>query len=400
VPAPHIDGEVADRFAPVREVFAANLQRGEVGASLCVWHRGEVVVDLWGGLKDRDGDQRWERDTLATVFSATKGVVALALLMLADRGELDYDAPVAAYWPEFAEGGKAEITVRTLLNHRAGLIGVDDPLTLQMFEDAGDRIAEILAAQAPRWSPGSDQGYHGVTYGLYTAELFRRIAGRSLGEFIAAEIAVPLGAEFYLGLPPELEPRVAVNYPASVADLMFKIVPKLLFHSGTDGRVYRNAVRRGDTADAFANPAELGARHIENFNTERVHRLELPWGNGIGTARGLCRIYAALAAGGTLDGARLVSPAALDPLRPRQSWSERDRVLCKPIGWSQGFLKEETRLFSPNPESFGHAGAGGALGWCDPIAGLAIGYAKNKMDHRVRSRRAVRVCHAIYECLT
>lgn len=388
-----IHGEVATRFEPVREEFTANFRRGEIGASLCVWHRGEVVVDLWGGLADRDGGSRWERDTLTTVFSATKGVVALALLMLAERGELDYDAPVADWWPEFAASGKADVTVRTLLNHRAGLIGIDDPLTLEMFEVEADRIAEIVAAQAPRWTPGTDQGYHGVTFGLYTAELFKRIAGRSLGEFIATEIAGPLEADFHLGLPAELEPRVATTYPAGVADLVFKVVPKLLFGRGTDGRVFRNAVRRGDTADAFGNPAELGARNLGNFNTERVHRLELPWGNGIGNARGLCRIYAAVAAG------ELVGGEAVEAIKPRQSWSERDRVLCKPVGWSQGFLKEETRLFSPNPESFGHSGAGGALGWCDPVAGLAVGYAMNRMDHRVRSRRAVRLCHAIYDCL-
>jgi CubicO group peptidase (beta-lactamase class C family) len=387
-----ISGEVSRRFAPVRDELAASFRRGEIGASLCVWHRGEVVVDLWGGLRDRDEGAAWERDTLTTVFSATKGVVALALMMLAERGELDYDAPVASFWPEFAAAGKESITVRTLLNHRAGLIGVDDPLTLEMFEVGPDRIAEILAAQAPRWSPGTDQGYHGVTYGLYAAELFRRITGRSVGAFIAAEIAGPLGADFHLGLPEDLEPRVATNYPAGVTDLVLKIVPKLLFHRGTDGRVYRNVVRKGDSATAFANPAELGPRGLRNFNTARVHRLELPWGNGIANARGLCAIYSAMLGGD------LVSRGAVDAIRPRQSWSERDRVLCKPIGWSQGFLKEETRLFSPNPESFGHAGAGGALGWCDPVAELAIGYAMNRMDHRVRSRRAVRLCHAIYEC--
>ena len=391
--APAISGETSERFAAVRRAFVESFDRGEIGASLCVWHRGEVVVDLWGGLADRDSGQAWERDTMTTVFSVTKGVVALALMMLVERGELDYDAPVARYWPEFGKGDKAEITVRTLINHRAGLIGVTEPLTLDMFEAAPDRIAEILAEQAPRWAPDTDQGYHGVTYGLYTAELFSRVAGESLGAFISREIAAPLGADFHLGLPDELEPRVATTYPAGVADLMFKVVPQLLFGRGETGRVYRNVVRKGDSATAFANPAELGARQLANFNTERVHRLELPWANGIGNARGLARIYGALVAG------ELVDPGLVEKIQPRQSWSERDRVLCKPVGWSQGFLKEETRLFSPNTESFGHAGAGGALGWCDPTAGLAFGYAMNRMDHRVRSVRAVRLCHAIYDCL-
>lgn len=395
--AVEISGFTAERFAPVREAFADNFRRGEIGASVCVWHRGEVVVDLWGGLRCRRAGLPWERDTLTCVFSATKGVVALALLMLADRGALDYDAPVTRYWPELSSA--ADLTVRTLLNHRAGLIGIDEPLTLDMIERDGERVAAICAAQPPRWTPGSDQGYHGVTFGLYAGELFRRVAGESIGRFIAREIAAPLGADFHLGLPAALETRVATNYPASVSERLFKMVPKLLFHRGVEGRVYRKVALGGDTARAFANPREVGPLGIENFNSARVRRLELPWGNGIGNARGLCRIYAALAAGGSIDGIELVRRAAIDPVRPRQSWAERDRVLCKPVGWSQGFLKEETRLFSPNPKSFGHAGAGGALGWCDPDASLAIGYAMNKMDHRIRSPRAVRLCRAIYACL-
>ena len=387
---PEISGFAAGRFERVREAFADNFRRGEIGASLCVWHRGEVVVDLWGGLRDRRDNRLWERDTLTCVFSSTKGVVALALLMLAERGELDYDAPVARYWPELRQ---ADLTVRTLLNHRAGLIHVAEPLTLDMIEREPERVAAILATQAPVWSPGDDQGYHGVSYGLYAGELFRRIAGESIGRFIAREIAGPLGADFHLGLPEDLEPHVATNYPASTSERVFVMIPKLLFHRGIEGRVYRKAAFGGDTGRAFANPREVGPLGIANFNSSRVRRLELPWGNGIGNARGLCRIYAAIIAG------ELVRREAIEALAPRQSWAERDRVLCKPVGWSQGFLKEETRLFSPNPESFGHAGAGGSFGWCDPGRELAIGYAMNKMDHRVRSPRAVRLCHAIYACL-
>jgi len=397
---PIVHGEVASGFEPLRRVFSESLRRGEEwGAGVCVWHAGRVVVDLWGGHADRTRGGPWREDTLSTIFSSTKGLVALAFLMLADRGEVDYDAPVVRYWPEMGSHGKAAMTVRTLLNHRAGLVAVDEPLTLDQLEHRPEEVAHFLAAQKPRWAPGTDQGYHAITYGLYASELFRRVTGESIGTFLAREVAGPLGADVFIGLPPALEPRVARNNPATWAERAFRIVPKLLFDPRRDGRVYRQVAFGGDAADAFANPKELAPRGIDNFNDPRVHRLELPWGNGIASARGLCRVYAALANGGTLDGVALVRPSALEPLAARQSWSERDRVLRKPVGWSQGFLKEESGMFSPNPSSFGHPGAGGALGWCDPQAALAIGYVTSKMDHRVRSRRARALAHAAYACL-
>lgn len=395
-----VQGTVAAGFEEVHRVFEENFaRRGECGASLCVWHDGEVVVDLWGGLRARKRKLMWERDTLATVFSSTKGLVALCFLMLADRGTVDYDAPVADYWPEFAHGGKQDITVRTLLNHRSGLVGIDEPITLDMLENEPDEVARILAEQAPHWEPDTDQGYHGVTYGLYAAELFRRITGESIGSFLNREVAEPLGADVFIGLPPELEDRVATNYAAGPREVAFGVIPNLLFGRTTEGRVYRQVVRGKDTAKAFANPKELGPQGIRNFNSPRVHQMELPWGNGIGNARGLCRVYSALANGGSIDGVELVKSASIEPIHERQSWADRDRVLRKPIGWSQGFVKEESNLFGPNSTGFGHPGAGGALGWCDPTARVAIGYALNKMDYRIRSLRALALCRAIYRCL-
>ena len=392
-------GTVAPGFERVRDVFARSLEREEVGASVCVWHRGKVVVDLWGGIRDKRSDAPWTEDTVATVFSCTKGIVALAFAMLEARGELDLDSPIAEHWPEFAAHGKEAISVRSLLNHRSGLIAVDDPITIEMIEQRPAEVAEILARQQPLWEPGTDQGYHAVTYGLLTAELFRRLRGASLGAFIREEISGPLDADFTLGVPETFDAPIATNYPATTGERLFKIVPKLLFHRGTEGRVYRAVVMGRDTARAFANPAELGMRGIGNFNSERVRRLELAWANGVSNARGLCRIYAALAAGGELDGVRLVDEGQIDAIETRQSWAERDRVLCKPVGWSQGFLKEGPTLFSPNLESFGHAGAGGALGWCDRKQQVAIGYVMNKMDHHVRSPRAIRLCNAVYESI-
>src|SRR5690606_23528415 len=357
----------------------------------------------WGGLRDRKRRVPWNADTLSTAFSTTKGLVALCFLMLADRGQLDYGAPFASYWPEFGQNGKQAISVRTLLNHRSGLLGVAQPVSLSQLEaEPGSaeqlRLAQILAEQVPVWPPGESQGYHGVTYGLYAAELFRRIAGCSLGEVIAKEISGPLGAEVYLGLPPRLERRVAVNYPATTSERLFKIVPQLLMRSN-EGRVFRQVVGRGDAAYAFAQPSELGPQNIHNFNSPRVHAMQLAWANALASARGLCRVYAALAAGGSLDSVTLVKPESLLPLRERQSWSAQDRVLRKPLGWSQGFLKEEVGMFSPNTESFGHPGAGGALGWCDPINQLAIGYLPNKMAYHIRSPRARALSAAIYGCI-
>lgn len=395
-----VSGTIAAGFEPVREAFAENFaRRGEWGAGLCVWHDGRIVVDLWGGVADRAAGTPWAGDTLATMFSSTKGLVALCFLMLADRGQLDYDAPVGRYWPELGRGDKEALTVRALLNHRAGLVGIDAPITLDMLEHRPDEVARILAEQAPCWQPDTDQGYHGVTYGLYASELFRRITGESVGTFLAREVTRPLGADVYLGLPEALAPHVAPNYPITAGERVFKVIPKLLFHRGQEGRVYRQVALGREAARAFANPRETGPLGIHNFNAPRVRRLELAWANAIGSARGLCRVYAALASGGELDGVRLVGASSLAPLHARQSWSDRDRVLRKPLGWSQGFIKEEGRLFSPNPESFGHPGAGGSLGWCDPVERLAIGYVMNKMDHRIRSPRALALCHAIYRCL-
>ncbi|MCA9629575.1 MAG: beta-lactamase family protein [Myxococcales bacterium] len=394
-----LKGEVAPGFDAVRAVLDESFQSGEEwGAALCVSQAGRVVVDLWGGARDRERQIPWQPDTLSTGFSSTKGLVALCFLMLADRGRLDYDAPVASYWPEFAQRGKAEISVRCLLNHRAGLIGVSTPITLELIENQPERVSEILAEQVPSWIPDTNQGYHGVTYGLYAQELFKRVQGESLGSFMRREIAEPLGADVYLGLPEDLESRVARNYAATTRERVFHIVPQLLL-STNEGRVFRQVVSGGDAARAFAHPAELGPRGIDNFNSRRVHALELPWANALLSARGLCRVYTALALGGAVDGVRLVKAETIGPVLERQSWSAQDRVLRKPLGWSQGFLKEELGMFSPNQTSFGHPGAGGSMGWCDPENQLAIAYVTNKMAYHIRSPRARRLSHTIYECL-
>lgn len=396
--SPDIHGEVAPGFEAVADAFRANFsERGEIGASVCVFHAGQKVVDLWGGWADAEARRPWERDTVAILFSATKGLAAMTMLALADAGLVDYDAPIARYWPEFGAAGKEAITVRMLMNHRAGLNAIDLPLT---FADLADpaRVAPALEAQRPRWTPGTDQGYHAVSYGLYVGELVRRITGARLGLAFAERITRPLGLDndLWIGTPESAEPRVARLYPAGDwATRLTKIFPRLLFSRGNEGRVYRAFVRKSsDTARAFANPIDLGLRDVARHGTRELRARDMPWSNGVGNARSLATAYAALIGVGGPTLPRVVSERQLAPVFARQSWSPRDRVMLKAMGFSQGFIKDEPHLFSPHPESFGHPGAGGILGWADPVSQLAIGYVMNRMDFRVRSPRAVALARA------
>lgn len=394
-----IHGEVAPGFEAVADTFRANFtERREVGAAVSCWHRGERVVDLWAGWADPAAKTPWNADTLGIVFSATKGLVALSFLMLAERGAFDYDQPVAEYWPEFAEAGKGSITVRQLLNHRSGLCAIDAPLTIEDFHHPA-RVEAALVAQKPLWPPGEGQGYHAISYGPFAAALFERIAGTTLGAFLRDEVAGPLDADVFLGLPEELNPRVARLLPPGLREKLFEILPAL-FTDSTEGRLYRQALKRGsDTQRATSNPAELGARALHNYDRADVRALELPWANGIASARGLAKIYAALAGGGSLGGVQLLKPESLELVRERQSYGP-DRVLQKTLGWSLGFIKEEPHLFSPNEAAIGHPGAGGAIGLADPSEELSVAYVMNRMDTRLRSPRALALCQSLYGCLS
>ncbi len=410
-----VHGSTHPAFRPVRDEFLRSVRQGtELGASLAVWHEGELVVDLWAGLRDREAALPYEADTLTTMFSTTKGMVAICFLMLSERGLFDYDAKLSTYWPAFSSSDKRQITGRMLFNHRSGLIGLKEPLTIAQLEraqarvedpQARDEVTSILERARPVWEPGTSQGYHAVTYGLYAAELFTRITGESIGTFFRREVAGPLSADVYIGLPEALEPRVAKNYAPTSRDRVRLGLPELVAHglsgqTAPEGRILVDILRKGDSWFAFHEPQELGQSAVENFNTRRVHALELPWGNGLGSARGICRVYSALANGGSIDGVRVVRPETLAPLAERQSWSSRDRVLKRAMGWTQGFVKEDPGVFSnTSTTSFGHPGAGGALGWCDPRRKLAIGYVTVKMDHHVRSTRTLALCRMIEGCV-
>lgn len=398
---PACQGTYADGFAPLAERFAGQLRSGaEVGAALSVYWRGERVVDLWGGQADVQQARPWARDTRIVVFSATKGLAAMALALLADRGQLDWDAPVARYWPGFGAAGKQAITVRTLVNHRAGLVAIDRPLAMEdcLLPQRQDAFVHTLEQQAPAWAPGTRQGYHAVTFGMYVGELFRRIAGEPIGGFLQRELFEPLGADVSLGTPPAADARIATLYSPGTASRLWRMLGAALRPGNPEGRILRASLRPpAFPRRAFGTPA-LGAAGVGAYNLPPVRRAELAWASATASADGLARAYLPFAHGGVHAGRRYLRPETLAPVYQRQGWSERDLVLHKPLGWSQGFLKEETRLFSPRPESFGHSGLGGALGWCDPVNQIAFGYVMNHLDWRVRSPRAVALCHALYDC--
>lgn len=398
-----VKGRHEDRFERVARVFAESLQNGdEIGASFAVYQHGELVVDLWGGVSDIASGAPWERDTRIVLFSVTKGFAAMAMNILADRGLLEWDAPVADYWPGFARNGKADISVGTLLGHRGGLAYLDTPLQISDLTDSRSsaKVLEALESQAPLWKPGTNQGYHAVTFGMYARELFERITQASMGEFLTRELFDPLDSDVRLGTPAVYDSKFATLYPPSVPTRVKKMVGALMQTPGSsEAHVIREYLtRKSMMKQAFTNPSVPG-NDLTIYNRSPIRRSELAFGSATGTAVGVAKSYLPFAHRGSFGARQYLRPETLEPVYTRLGWSDHDQVLQKPLGWSNGFLKEETTVFSPNPESFGHAGMGGALGWVDPVEGLTIGYAPNKMDWRVRSLRAKALCRAVYDCL-
>ena len=314
-----LGGTCSARFDPLRELFAAKLESGEdLGASLAVNIDGEMVVDLWGGWADEARTVPWTENTITNVFSTTKSMTSLAALVLVDRGELDLDANVAAYWPEFAARGKAGIKVRQLLSHTSGVSGWDQPITLEDLYD-WDKSTALLAAQAPWWEPGTASGYHALNYGHLIGEVIRRITGQRLGEFFAAHIAGPLGADFHIGLPPSEFPRVAnvVSPPASPTMPVFD--PTQLDPNSVAFKTWTNPIVRS-----------------EDSWTERWRRADIGAGNGHGNARSVARLQSAVACGGEVDGVRLLSPQTIDRIFEVQS-NGNDLVIDIPLKLGVGY---------------------------------------------------------------
>ncbi|HNA78739.1 MAG TPA: serine hydrolase domain-containing protein [Turneriella sp.] len=394
-----VHGEWDKRFEPLVSAFRQNFaDKYEAGAAVCVYQRGAKVVDIWAGLSNRTNSEQWHEDTLVPVFSVTKALASLSFLILARRGKFDYEKPVAHYWPDFAIAGKKDITCRQLLEHRAGLYSLNTPLELSDFRDNYPRVYRALIMQKPLFVPGSGQAYGAQIWGAYAGELFRHVAHESLGQFFAREVARKLDTDAFIGLPPQHDHQVAKLYPVSTFDRLTALVPDLLLGNTTEGRVAR-AFIAGDRSieRAYMNPA-LGSGGLEVFNETWVHRLELPWANGIANARSLATIMNVLALGGRVGKTQFADAELMRQLT-KPNPLRYDLVLRKRLGWNLGFLKEEPELYSPHSEAFGHSGMGGPVTFADPKTRTAFAYVCNKMDYKIRPDKTLRLCKALYESL-
>ena len=362
-----IGGLVEPGFEGVREAFADNFaERGEVGAGCSVYVHGHKVVDLWGGVKDRKTGEPYDEDTLQLVFSTTKGATAACANLLAQRGQLDVDAPVATYWPEFAAAGKGDIPVRWLLCHKAGLPVVDADLSLEEVL-AWDPIVEALAAQAPLWEPGTKHGYHALTFGWLVGEGVKRITGRSLGTYFAEEIAAPLGLELWIGLPEDQQHRVA-RLVAAGAPKDPAMVELMMQFMGPDTLLGR----------ALGGPGGIFTANGV-FNRPDVWTAEVPAANGITNARSLARFYAGLA-GTVEDGpAEPILTADQVAQASQTQTTGADLVLFVESTIGLGFFTASEAARFGGPASFGHTGAGGSVGFTDPENGIGFGYVMNRM---------------------
>jgi CubicO group peptidase (beta-lactamase class C family) len=360
--AVRVDGAVAPGFELVRDTFVANFARGEVGASCCVYVEGRAVVDLWGGVLAPGSEEAYIERTLQVVASATKGAVAILAHRLAERGELDFDAPVAEYWPEFGEGGgKKDLPVRWLFSHQAGLVAVDEPLPMtEIYKWAP--IVEALATQKPYWEPGTAHGYHALTYGWLAGEVLRRITGLSPGELLAREVAGPLGIDFWIGLPESELPRVSVLHPAPPPPPGAGMDPLAALMVDTKGLAFK----------AFFVPNGL----FGVINDPELFRAELPGANGIASARALARMYAACL--GEVDGVRLLRPETVVAATvPRTSGV--DRVIGFRSRFGLGFQLPFPERPMAGEGSFGHYGLGGSVGFANRERGFSFGYVVNQM---------------------
>jgi CubicO group peptidase (beta-lactamase class C family) len=381
-------GDVDAGFGTVADAFAANFEeRGDVGAACAVYLDGEPVVDLWGGFADRDAARAWERDTLTLTFSTTKGVTAVCCNRLIEEGRLDPDAAVAQYWPEFAANGKEHIPVKWVLSHRAGLAHCDGTFTLDEVM-ATTPVVEALAEQAPNWEPGSAHGYHTRTYGWLLGEIVRRITGMSLGTYFATEFAAPLGLDYYIGLPEQLEPRVARLYPPEAGEAM-----QALIDAAVAGDSLMGAVMSG--------PSGL-FRYDDMWNTRPLHATEMPSSNGIGDARSLARLYAScIGTVTTADGQRFRALSDDTVARATTVLSEGpDMVIGLHSAFGLGFTGPAMLPPDVGASAFGHAGAGGSLGFADPEAGVGFGYVMNQMQLGLEEDlRAPALVRALYSAL-
>jgi CubicO group peptidase (beta-lactamase class C family) len=370
-----IGGDVDEGYGKVADAFRRNLDSGkEVGAAVAVYRDGRKVVDLWGGYRNGTTRAPWERDTIVTVFSTTKGVAALTVAVAASRGLIDYDAKVADYWPEFAQAGKGAVTVTQLLGHQAGLPVIKPPLTLADIADP-EKLSKRIAAQAPLWPPGTRHGYHAVTLGWYESELIRHAdpQGRTLGRYFAEEIAAPLDLDFYIGLAASVDRnRVALLHPFAMRDALLGL-------NTVPPRV----------AAAFVNPFSLVMRAttpaadvkgLDELNRDKLRVLEMPGVNGMGTARSVAKLYGSAATGESDLGLSPTVREALEGPAVPPTMGVRDKVMHFDTSYSLGLGKPtSTFVFGSSDRAYGWPGAGGSFGFADPETGIGFGYVMNNM---------------------
>jgi CubicO group peptidase (beta-lactamase class C family) len=367
----NIQGYVGLGYHAVRDAFAENFsRRRELGGACCVYVRGEKVVDLWGGIRNKLTGEPWQEDTMVLVHSATKGLSAMTLALAHSRGWLDYEAPVSQYWPEFVQNGKGAITIRQLLAHQAGLFGFDEPVDRAVFADL-DRLAVVLARQRPAWEPGSRTAYHAISLGFYQSELLRRVdpQHRSLGQFFQDEIATPLGLDFYIRLPDSVpDSRLAVlDVPGLFQRLLgFPIGVTLASFNR------RSVVQRSLISNPGANLP---------YDPKRIYsrNLEMPSGGGVGTARAIAHAYGVFATGGQALNLRSETLAALAaPATPSRN-GFYDDFMKGDVQFSLGFMKSNAGFPFGSPTAFGAPGAGGSLGFADPSTGIGYAYVTSRM---------------------
>jgi CubicO group peptidase (beta-lactamase class C family) len=391
-----IHGDCDPRFQDVRDEFERNLrERGEVGACVCVMVDGRSVVDLWGGIAERHTRRPWQRDTLAVVWSCTKGAVALCANILIGRGRLDPDAPVARYWPEFAAAGREAVTVRMLLSHQAGLPALRQPLPRHGLFD-WEQMTARLAAEAPFWEPGTRQGYHALTFGHLVGEVVRRSSGQDLADFFRAEVSGPLGLDFHLGLSEKDESRVAPSIradPTPPGETPWRFLTQL----------------QNDPHSVQALIVRNTGLAAGEYNTRAAHTAVLPSQGGIASARSLAGLYAPLALGGEQGGVHLFDGDTLRMMGAVHSASAVDAVLLVGLRFGLGFMKSSDNRRAPpgaqdslilSETAFGHAGMGGSLGFADPAARLSFGYVMNKQGRGVLlNDRGQSLVDAVYRAL-
>lgn len=369
-----ITGQIDARFAPVWDAFADNFARGEEGgASLAVMIDGKPVIDLWGGFRDIAQTQPWQENTICNGMSVGKAMAATCLHMLIDRGLVELDAPVARYWPEFAANGKEGLLVRWVLDHRSGLPFLTDDLWPGAMYD-WDAMTKALAAQAPIWPPGTQPAYHIRTFGFLVGEIVRRVSGKRFGQFFRDEIAAPLAIDYQFGLDPSEFSRCAEF-------------------------IARAEPAPQDPNSMFARAGRQWPVPLD-YNADAFRRAEIPSSNAHGNARAVARFYSILANGGSFEGHRVLSRAAVDIARAEQYWA-KEAVIGRNNRQALGFLLNSPQFpIGPGNNAFGQSGMGGAMGMCDPDRGLALGYVMNKM-HAVSNigPRVMRLIDAVYACV-